>query len=436
MKTHTPASAHAFTITGLVSLVMGLLMLAGRPGFLATPTLTGHGVAWLLLMVFGAGFSLVFGLIYRAIPEAFGARLYSPQFVLLHYAFHLTGTVLVMAAAVWPDFTRGEMGTTLVMAGAIVCGVCLLGTFSRPARPDLASAHLAAAVLWLILAAFLGVPFVSKPALAFLPEAAWPAGWLVLALAGVLLNVAMGLSLRTAPAASGNAGEAPGMGWYALFLGNMGLAWAFPAIVFQTYGFLFLCGALYIIAIFLHYVAFEKILAGAHGKDAGWESRILLASWTLAPVAVGFLLLSAWSRLHAPVLDQAAAGPAPAEERTGLLPLEFVPSDGAAVLSMLLGAAIPALVALAFQLVRKAHAGEEGLRPRLSEQILLASYFNYAAGVLLLVPGAWLAVEKMLGLGSLFLLVGAAGFLGNYIYAGGAEDTGQLTEAEPRARTA
>jgi len=414
------SSSNLFIITGLVALALAMAMLAGRPTFLGTPVLTGHGVAWLLLLIFGAGFSLAFGLVYRAVPEAFGARLYSEKFVLLHFGFHIVGTVFVLASVIWPQFARGNMGTTLVMAGAIVCGVNLLGTFSRPARPDVASAYLAASVLWLVVAAFLGVPFVSQPAWEGLPPTGWPAGWLVLALAGVLLNVPMGLSLRTASAVMGLDRQAPGSAWYGLFLSNMALAWAFPAVAFETPMFFLWCGAAYLAGLAVHYLAFSQLLAAGGRRDPGWDNRMLLTSWSMAPVAAGFALYAAWARLTAPVAPEVPGVPAPeAAEKTGLLPLDFAPADGAAVLTMLLAAAFPALVAVVFQLVRKARAGEEGLRARLTDQILLASYFNYAVGVLLVVPGAWLNIEKMLGLGSLFLLVGVLGFLGNYAFSSG-----------------
>ncbi|MCX7869622.1 MAG: hypothetical protein N2322_06690, partial [Terrimicrobiaceae bacterium] len=420
MNPKTPSSSNLFLITGFVALVLGLAMLAGRPGFLGTPVLTGHGVAWMLLLIFGAGFSLAFGLMYRAVPEIFGAPLYSSKFVLLHYAFHMAGTALVLASVIWPQFARGNMGATLVMAGAIVCGVNLLGTFSRPARPDVASAYLAASVLWLVVAAFLGVPFVSEPAWQGLSPEGWPAGWLVLTLAGVLLNVPMGLSLRSEPAVLGIESQPPGSAWYGLFLTNMALAWAFPAVAFQTPLFFLWCGAVYLAGMGVHFYAFSKLLAAGGRRDPGWDNRMLITSWCVAPVAAGFALYAAWMRLTAPPAAAAAGVPAPpAEEKTGLLPLDFAAADGAAVLAMLLGAAIPALVAVGFQMVRKAAEGQEGLRPRLAEQILLAAYFNYAVGVLLVVPGAWLNIEKMLGLGSLFLAVASLAFLGNYIFASG-----------------
>jgi hypothetical protein len=107
--------------------------------------------------------------------------------------------------------------------------------------------------------------------------------------------------------------------------------------------------------------------------------------------------------------------------------------DGAGVLTVLLGVVIPATIALVFQLIRLsreriAEDGNAPLRSRISGQILLAAFFNYATGVLLVIPGSWAGIERMVSLGSLFLLVGAAGFFGNFLFA---RKNGQIEETNP-----
>jgi hypothetical protein len=414
------AGAKLFFVTFLAGLVLAFLMLAGRPEFLATPLLTGHGLSWLVLLLLGAGLSGASGLIYWSVPKVFGAPLYSEKIVFLHYGFHVAGTLLALASILRPGFARGEMGMTFIACGALALGVNLVGTFRAPAKPDVASAHLAASVLWLLLAAFLGVPFVSEPALAILQGTQWGAAWLILALAGVLMNVPMGLALRATPAAMGITDPKTDAAWYGLFLTNGALAWMFSATTFGMTGFLLLCAAVYLAGLVINYGAYHAVLARRTTRGLPWDTKILLTSFVVAPVAAGVLMFAAWERFSAPVPEEIpGVVPVVEEEVAGPLPVEYQPVDGALVLLALLAVAIPAMVALGFQILRtgrREHGTDQALRIRLGDQILLASFFNYATGVLLVIPGAWAAITPMLGLGSLFLVVGAAGFLGNFVF--------------------
>lgn len=416
--------AKLFFVTSLVLLVLTFLMLVGRPAFLATHVLTGHGLTWLLLLLLGPGLTGVFGLVYWAIPKAFGTPLYSKKIVVLHYGFHLFGTLLALVSVVWTAFARAEMGMTFIACGALALGINLAGTFRTPSKPDVASAYLAASVLWLIIAAFVGLPFIAEPPLALLVGTHWGAGWLVLAIAGVAINAPMGLALRVTPAALGISQAKSGPAWYALFLSNGSLAWMFPAMTFATPGFLLLCALIYGVGTLIYLATYFSILQQRAQPALAWDAKILLTAFSLVPVAAAFLVLSAWERFAVPVVQEAPGGLAGAEAvtRPGSLPLEFLPVDGAVVLTSLLAVAVPAIVALGFQLlrldcVRPALDTTIPLRTRLSDQVLFAAFFNYAAGVLLVIPAAWVGIEQMLSLGSLFLLVGSLGFLGNIFFA-------------------
>ncbi len=418
-----------FFFTSLVFLLLGSLMLAGRPGFLMNPVLTGHGLSWLLLLLFGCGLPGIFGVVYWAIPKVFATPLYSEKFVFLHYGFHFTGFLLVLASVIWPGFGRGDMGMTFIACGALALGINLARTFHLPSKPDVASAFLASSVLWLLVVALLGVPFSEKAPLQALDGTGWSAGWLVLALTGVLINLPMGIALRVTPFAFGSRVTRSGTAWYALAFSNAALAWMFSATVFGPPSFLFFCASVYLVGVLLYFARYFSILQNRTVRVLPWDGKILLTSFSLVPVAACLFLYSAWLHIQAAAVpaqeELAAALPVVEEAETaaGVLPLEFFPVDGALVLICVLGIAVPAIVALGFGLVRieKGHHASAtaafSLRTRLAEQILLAAYFNYASGVLLIIPGAWLAIEQMLGLGSLFLVMGAAGFLGNAIFA-------------------
>ena len=413
-----------FFFTALIFLLLACLMLAGRPDFLLSPVLTGHGLSWFMLLLFGCGLPGVFGVVYWAIPKVFEAPLYSEKIVFLHYGFHYVGFFLVLASVIWPGFGRGDMGMTFIACGALAAGVNLAGTFHRPAKPDVASAYLAASVLWLIIIALLGVPFVEKAPLAILEGTDWSVAWLLLALTGVLLNLPMGLALRVTPYALGAPLTKTSTAWYALAFSNAGLAWMFPAAVFGLTSFLLFCATLYAMGVVLYFIRFFSILQNRTVRVLPWDSKILLTSFSLIPVATGIFLFAVWEhiRLAALPVVEAVPGAVPVVEEgapSGPLPMEFLPMDGALVLIVLLAIAMPAIVALGFGIMRieKGHHAAApaalSVRTRLAEQILLAAYFNYSAGVLLVIPGAWVGIPQMLGLGSLFLVMGVVGFLGN-----------------------
>jgi len=381
-----------------------------------------------MILLFGCGLPGVFAVVYWAIPKVFGTPLYSEKFVFLHYGFHFVGFLLLLASVIVPGFGRGDMGMTFIACGALALGINLARTFHQPAKPDVASAFLAASVLWLLVVAMLGVPFAEKAPLAALEGTNWSAAWLLLALTGVLLNLPMGIALRVTPFALGAPVTKTGTAWYALAFSNAGLAWMFPAAAFGPPSFLLFCAAIYVVGVLLFFARYFAILQNRTVRVLPWDGKILLTSFSLVPVAACMLLFSAWEHMKiasAPVLEEIPGVIPDGEEAvaTGPLPVEFLPIDGALVLTCILAIAVPAIVALGFGLMRieKGHhaAAPAGmsLRTRLAEQILLAAYFNYASGVLLVIPGAWLGIDQMLGLGSLFLVMGAIGFLGNAIFA-------------------
>lgn len=420
--------ARWFVVTSLGFLLLSCLMLAGRPDFLLSPVLTGHGLSWMALMLLGTAFCGVFGVVYWAVPKVFGTPLYSEKFVFLHYGFHLTGMVLALASVIWPEFTRGAMGMMFIACGAIVFAVNLLGTFHRPAKPDVACAYLMASAVWLVIAAFLGLPFAAEAPVGFLAQTNWSEAWLILAMAGVALNMPMGIALRVTPHAMGIPMVKTGTAWYALAFSNAGLAWMFPATAFGPMQFLIFCAVVYLAGVLIYFAEYFSILQRRAVRVLSWDAKILLTAFSLVPVAAVFLMISAWQHIPPPPAEPVPGVPPPVEEevvKTGVLPLEFLPVDAATVLTVLLAIVVPAIVALAFQLIRlqnsvAADPRKQSTRERLAEQILLASFFNYATGVLLVIPGAWVGIAQMLSLGTLFLLMGAIGFAGNFFFSSSA----------------
>lgn len=445
----TGKGARLFAVASLLFLVVACLMLAGRPTFLLTPILTGHGLSWLSLLLYGCGLSGIFGAIYWALPRVYGIPLYSEKFVFLHFGFHLAGTLLVIMGIVVPQFPQAAMGPTFLGCGALIFAVNLGGTFRTLVRPDVSSAYLTATVVWVLIMVFLGLPFAKTAPLPLLEGTDWSAAWLVFSLAGVFLNAVMGLALRVSPHALGIPFLKTDTAWYALALTNAGLAWLFAAVAFGPMLFVIFCAVVYLAGVFVYLAEFHGILRRRISHLLVWDSKILLTGLWLLPVAVGLLIFAAWQRMElaAARLAEAAAGvaavvPEEVEEvAAGPLPVEFLPVDGALFLTVVLGVMVPGVVALFFQLIRLQHGlpSEEEklpLRARLSSQILLASFFNYATGVLMVIPGAWAGIDRILGLGTLFLLVGALGFVGNFFFSLNQRPLAEETEANAEDPTA
>lgn len=410
--------AITFAITALVFLALGCLMLAMRPGFLLGDTLTGHGQAWIMLLLYGFGLPAVFGSVYWALPQAFGLPLYSPQSVFLHYGFHLAGLLVVMILPFVPELPQASMGATFLACGGIVFVFNVAMSLHHMERPDAASAFLSTLMVWIILALFLGVPFAAVPPLPLLGGTNWSAGWLVFAISGILFNALLALALRVTPMVVGARPERTPAAWYALCIVNLGVAWMAAATTFGPPTFLLVCAAVFLVGSLIFLADFWSILQRRRGTDPlGWDVKILLTAVWMIPSAAAALMYAAWHHLPLPAAEGAAeAAVAPALE--GPAPIMVVPLDWAVGLVALLATAVPGLVAVIFQLqkLRGGQPVESTLRDRVSGQLLLASFFNYAVGASLVVVGAWGAEDQMLGLGAVFLVVGSLGFLGCFLH--------------------
>lgn len=416
--------AVTFAVTSLVFLALASLMLAGRPGFLVGETLTGHGEAWTMLLVYGFALPAVFGSIYWALPAAFGLPLFSNQAVFLHYGFHLAGLIVALILPFVPELPQAGMGATFIACGGIVFIVNVGMTLTRMERPDVASAYLSTVMVWLAVVVFLGLPFAKEAPLPLFAGTQWSAGWLVFLVAGVLFNTLLGLALRVTPSALGSKPRRSVAAWYALAILNAGVAWMFGATTFGPLMFLLLCTAIFMAGSLIYLADFWGLLQSRPDRRTlAWEARILLTAVWMVPTSGLILMLNVWERLGIKpeaVLDpEAAAGLA---EVTGPLPVSLAAMDWTVGLAALLATAVPGLVAIIFQLqkIRPGASAATGSRERLAGSLLLAAFFNYAVGAGLLVVGAWGAEEQMLGLGAVFLVVGALGFLGIFLHNLGA----------------
>lgn len=417
---------HGFLFLSLISLVLGTGLLVAQSSTLLSSPLTPSGQAWVELMIYGCAFSGVFGLCYRALPLVFAAPLFSHRSVFVHLAFHLVGTILILANFPAIGLASGLFGPILVFCGALIFAINIGITLNGIALPDAATAFLSTTLLWLLIVLSLGIPFATKPPLALFLTNGWSAGWIVLALVGVVLNAVFGITLRATPRALGQDPFSSMTAWYAFGLTNIGLAWLSTALALAPLPAVVLCASFHLIGSLVFLSILGGMIQNRTSLFLPWDIKFLLLSVSLLFVPVSFLFYAVWQRMNIippdPELIEATVATAdPAAQATSAL--EFFPVDGAILLTLLLAIVVPALIALMFQFLfleaTSAPATQEtNFRNHLGSQILLSSFFNYAVGVMMVVPAAWAGIERIVNLGTLFLVVGAAGFLGNYFYLG------------------
>lgn len=411
------AGTVTFAVTALVFLVLGCLMLAGRPGFLLTDTLTGHGQAWVNLMLFGFLLPAVFAAVYGALPRAFGVPLYSEQLLFLHYGFHLAGLLVVMLVPFVPELPQAPMGAICLACGSFLfllnVGVSLRGL----ARPDAASAFVSTACLWLAAVVLLGLPFSAVAPLAILDLTDWRAGWFVLVFAGVVFNTIFGLALRVAPHCLGLRPERTHAAWYALAVINVGMAWSAAAVTFVLPKFLLLTTGVFVVGALIFLFDFRQMLRRSTGEGLGRSIRMLrIALWVIPAVAL-LLGLDAFGRLGVEPTAVAGAEEAVVDELAGPAPITVNATDWVLGLSALLGAAVPGLLALLFEMQQRRPGAMNESR------IMRATLLIYASGVILILAGLLAEEPRMSAAGAILIALGAIGFLGSFLRNLGQRET-------------
>ena len=397
-----PKGANAFLMMSLVFVCASALWMAASPSLFLEAGVQAQSKAWTYLTLYGFAMPAVFGLIYRSLPMAFGAPLLSEKFIALHLAFHIAGFALVFFNTILPEPPQPLMGQSFLACGVVVFLVNAGTALHKRGLAEPSSAFLATSLLWLAVSTAMGLPLANDPLIGALKETHWASANLELLLLGFVMNAVLGLSLRLTRMRLDSPPRTTGTAWLALALTNAGLAWLFGAITYGPPGFAMFCVAVYCAGTLAFLARFMAITQDHRAKILDWDTKMLLTALWVMP-AVGLLAgWAAWLRMDNPEHPP-------------------VRLETAAALTAILAAAVPCLIALTCQsgaLLRGVSPDEEpSAHLRLSSYILLASFFNYATGVCLVLAGAGIGVEKMSTLGALFLLVGTLGFLGHLLHA-------------------
>jgi hypothetical protein len=392
----------SFLIMAMIFLCASTIWIAFKPSLFLEGNVTDSMRAWTCLMLYGFILPAVFGLVYRALPMAYTAALLGENLILLHLGCHMFGFGIFFAHALHPEMVQSGMGMVFLGCGVMAFLINIGAALQKRGLSEPSSAFLAAALLWLAVSSLVAMPLSSEPTFAALKDTQWSAATLQLCLLGFVMNAILGMALRLTSLRLANDPPQTNSSWFAFYITNGGLAWLFGAIAYGPAGYVMICLGVYLAGLLIFIMRHAVITQERRVEVLDSDTKMLVSAIWVLPIVTILAGLSAWIRMGNPE-----------QQPFGL--------DIVTVLTAILGVAVPALVALFYQseaILRGFHPDEPTAHLRLSSQILLASFFNYATGVCLLLGGAGVGSEKMTTLGAIFTLVGVFGFTGNLVFLG------------------
>ncbi len=164
-KNSAPATANApsialplaFVLTGIVTLLVGVVWLAFRPETLATYHYNQYVIALTHLFVLGWAGTTVMGAVYQLVPVALETKLHSERLAMLHYLIHVVGFIgMVWMFWCWDMKQVGHYGSALAV-GVGLFAYNIGRTLLRVPRWNVIATAVASAVFWLGSAVFAGL---------------------------------------------------------------------------------------------------------------------------------------------------------------------------------------------------------------------------------------------------------------------------------------
>ena len=156
---HAPSVAIPlrFVVTGILSLLVGVVWLAVRPDILATYHYNQYVIAVTHLFVLGWISSVIMGAMYQLVPVALETRLHSERLARWHFVLHLTGFAGMVAMFwIWDMKQVGHFGS-IFGAGVALFAYNLVRTLARIPRWNVIAFGIASALFWLVTTMFAGL---------------------------------------------------------------------------------------------------------------------------------------------------------------------------------------------------------------------------------------------------------------------------------------
>ncbi len=159
LSVHAPAVKLplAFMLTGLGSLLLGVLWLVAQPSLLASYHYNQYVIAVTHLFVLGFICSIVMGAMYQLVPVALETKLYSERLARWQFAFHLVGFAgMVWMFWKWDMKQVGHFGTVLTVGvGLFVFNITR--TLLRVPKWNVTATAVTAALFWISLTVIAGL---------------------------------------------------------------------------------------------------------------------------------------------------------------------------------------------------------------------------------------------------------------------------------------
>lgn len=383
-----------FILAAMLSLPAAMLWAALRPELLLQFFYAAESLALVHLLTLGFLTSIMMGVLLRVAPLALGTAQRSPWLARAQAALFLVGAAGMVAHFALDRRPGLAWSALLVLAASLLQVANHAAVFARAARGDLAAAHVAAALLHLVLAASLGGAYASLRAwgqgfgTAEVPVLARLGAHVLLAAGGWVGTLILGLQLKLLP----DSAAPPALGWLRLALWQGGVLGGATCLLGGLPGLPLALGAL-LLAALLHLAR----------PLARWRSQLGSAGDLAALLALVSALVAA------------------------LLASLDLPADGGLRLRLLHAAGLLALAGFGPLTVASAatklfplfvwqerFAAEQGLRPvppvpaLASPRLRDAAVAALSAGLLVAAPAMLLEHEAAVATGAWLLFAGTA----------------------------
>jgi hypothetical protein len=139
----------AFMLTGLASLLTGVIWLVAQPSVLASYHYNQSVIAATHLFVLGFICSIVMGAMYQLVPVALETKLYSERLAKWQFAFHLVGFIgMVWMFRVWNMKQVGHFASVFAV-GVGLFVINIARTLRRVPRWNVTATAVTAALFWI-----------------------------------------------------------------------------------------------------------------------------------------------------------------------------------------------------------------------------------------------------------------------------------------------
>ena len=312
-----------FVVLGLVSLLLGIGLLASKPSLLASYHYNQYIIAVTHLFTLGFIMSVIMGATYQLVPVALETRLHSQRMAKWQFAFHLVG----MAGMVWM-FWRWDLKQVGHFASVLTVGVGLFvyniaRTLRKVPRWNVVATAIASSLVWLSLTVSFGLAITAGKCsyeLADRLPATSATGALLHGLksvggfmahfdaisamhahahlggVGFILLLTIGVSYRLVPMFTLGEVQSYRRAQTSLWLINAGLVGLFPAILSQS-RLKFVFALVVVSGVAAYLIEIRSILRARQRRRLDWGMRYFLTALAVLGLCCGLAVVLSWPGL-------------------------------------------------------------------------------------------------------------------------------------------